>query len=563
MASPRLALAHATPELLAPARGYASRFAAYALVGSGIGVLVAAIERAAEAGLLERVLHAPLAWQIAAPGIGLVIAAVLLSWVGGGLSSSTSDEYVRAFHGERPVLDLHALPVRILAGIATVGLGGTAGLEGPSIYTGATVASNAAVGPLRRLLGDDAARSLLVAGAAAGVAAIFKAPATGVLFALEAPYRNDVARRSLVPALVASATSYLAFAAIAGNERLFAIGPATRSLSLRSEIGGALALGILAGIGARIFASWIHLAKDAGRRRPLALRLPVGVVGMGAAVALAHQIGGSELVLGPSGAPVVDWALDPSRGLGLIAALFVVRMAAVGFTLGAGGVGGVFIPLALQGVLLGRLVAGAVGTEAIALYTIVGLAAFLGAGYRTPLAAVMFVAESTGRADFVVPALLATAVSQAVMGPVSIASYQHDMRRGHLEQRMLLPVSAAMDPSVPTVDVDTTVAELVNTVGYRAPAHALPVVDGEGRYLGLCRLIDAAQAMYDHGPDATVKVFLREEPAVDAAAELRTATELLARHGLDTIAVTDPGGGVLGVLTTEKIAELDSLLAKS
>ncbi|RMH76995.1 MAG: CBS domain-containing protein, partial [Actinomyces sp.] len=541
MASPRLPLT-TTPELLAPARGYAARFAAYALVGTFIGVLVAGIERAAELGLLERVLHAPFAWQIAAPGIGLVVAALVLNWVGGGLSPSTSDEYVRAFHSDNPVLPLHALPVRILAGIATVGLGGTAGLEGPSIYTGATIASNASTGPLRRLLGDDATRSLLAAGAAAGVAAIFKAPATGVLFALEAPYRNDVARRSLVPALVASATSYLTFAAIAGNERLFAIGPSTQSLSLRAEVGGALALGLLAGLGARVFAQWIHAAKDAGKHVTLAVRLPVAVVGMGVAVALAHQIGGTELVLGPSGAPVVDWALDPSRGLGLIAALFVVRMAAVGLTLGGGGVGGVFIPLALQGVLLGRLVAGAVGTEAIALYTIVGLAAFLGAGYRTPLAAVMFVAESTGRADFVVPALLATAVSQALMGPVSIASYQQDMRRGHLEQRMLLPVTAAMDTGIPTVDVDTSVADLVNSVGYRAPAHALPVVDGDGRYLGLCRLVDAAQAMYDHGPDATVKVFVREDPAVDADAQLRTAIEVLARHELDTVAVTDAGG---------------------
>ena len=59
---------------------------------------------------------------------------------------------------------------------------------------------------------------LMVAGAAAGVSAIFKAPATGAVFALEVPYRGDFARRMLLPALVASATGYFAFAAINGTD---------------------------------------------------------------------------------------------------------------------------------------------------------------------------------------------------------------------------------------------------------------------------------------------------------------------------------------------------------
>ncbi len=58
---------------------------------------------------------------------------------------------------------------------------------------------------------------LLVAGAAAGFAAIFKAPATGAVFALEVPYQDDLARRMLLPALVSSASSYLVFVAINGT----------------------------------------------------------------------------------------------------------------------------------------------------------------------------------------------------------------------------------------------------------------------------------------------------------------------------------------------------------
>ena len=74
---------------------------------------------------------------------------------------------------------------------------------------------------LRRLFGDADQRVLMVAGAAAGVAAIFKAPATGAIFALEVPYQDDVARRMLLPALVSAATSYVAFVAVNGTDPLF------------------------------------------------------------------------------------------------------------------------------------------------------------------------------------------------------------------------------------------------------------------------------------------------------------------------------------------------------
>jgi chloride channel protein, CIC family len=62
---------------------------------------------------------------------------------------------------------------------------------------------------------------LLVAGAAAGVAAIFKAPATGAIFALEVPFRDQMARRMLLPALVASASGYLVFVALSDTDPIF------------------------------------------------------------------------------------------------------------------------------------------------------------------------------------------------------------------------------------------------------------------------------------------------------------------------------------------------------
>jgi CIC family chloride channel protein len=76
------------------------------------------------------------------------------------------------------------------------------------------------------------------------------------------------------------------------------------------------------------------------------------------------------------------------------------------------------------GAIVGRGVGEAFNTTDPQLFTLLGMAAFLGAGYRVPLAAVMFVAETTGQPGFIVPALFATVTADLIMGPVSITSYQ-------------------------------------------------------------------------------------------------------------------------------------------
>ena len=96
----------------------------------------------------------------------------------------------------------------------------------------------------------------------------------------------------------------------------------------------------------------------------------------------------APLTIGP-GLAAMEWVVAPDHGLGLIALLFGLRIAATIVSLGAGGVGGLFIPLAVQGVILGQFVGQVLETERPGLYPILGLAAFLGAGYRAPISAVM------------------------------------------------------------------------------------------------------------------------------------------------------------------------------
>ena len=111
---------------------------------------------------------------------------------------------------------------RLVAAVATLGLGGALGYEGPSVYAGATIGERLER-RLPRMFATPGRQALLVAGAAAGVAAIFKAPATGAVFALEVPYQDDLARRSLLPALIGAASGYLTYVAIIGTTPLFTV----------------------------------------------------------------------------------------------------------------------------------------------------------------------------------------------------------------------------------------------------------------------------------------------------------------------------------------------------
>src|SRR5206468_5742813 len=126
---------------------------------------------------------------------------------------------------------------------------------------------------MSRFFSRDDAKVLLVAGAAAGVAAIFKAPATGVVFALEVPYRRDLARRMLLPAMFSAAASYVVFAAINGTTPLFPIAGAP-PFDLR-DLGGAALLGLVCGAGARLFTAALRAAKHMAVRYSPARRLPV------------------------------------------------------------------------------------------------------------------------------------------------------------------------------------------------------------------------------------------------------------------------------------------------
>ena len=537
-------------------------------IGVIVAVVVALFETLTESVLLHWLFDQSLIVLVTAPVVGILAANGLLRWVGRGTSGSTSDEYIRTFHERHPRLPIVHLPGKLLAGVATIGMGGAVGMEGPSIYAGSSIGLwvHEKTGSFLR---RDKARLLLTAGAAAGIAAVFKAPATGVIFAMEAPYREDVTPQALLPSLLAAAASYATFVSLVGTEPVvpfLAGGSVVASEAGLSVLGvdlidlvGALLLGIAAGLGGRGFAWLVRRSKSGAKRYSLSKRLLIGGVGLAALAWIAEVVFESPLTLGP-GTEAMAWVVG-DRGLGLIALLFGLRMAATITTVFAGGVGGLFIPLAALGVVLGEFVGQAIGKDETTLYPILGLAAFLGAGYRAPIAAVMFVAESTGGVgSFVVPALVAAAVSQVVAGPSSVADYQRSVRLGHLERRFTLPLTSILSTDVMTVPPDATVSEFVyfHVLGRRE--RVVPVVEG-GHFLGLARLEDISELDRGQWEETAIGDQMATDlPVGQPSWTLRDAVAAMGEAEIDILAVTDASGAFIGVVTEDDILKLDEIL---
>lgn len=525
------------------------------LVGAITGTGVALFERLVERDSFERLHDAPLGVQAFAPMLGLVAAALALRWVAGGASSGTADEYVRSYHERDRRMSLRAVPGRLLASAFTLGSGGPMGFEGPSLYMGAAIGSGLQH-RVSRFFSREDAKLLMVAGVAAGVAAIFKAPATGAIFALEVPYRDDLARRMLLPAMFSAAAGYVAFVAIAGTAPLFPIS-GTPPFDFR-DLAGAACLGIGCGIGARLFSWMVREAKKWGTRGHPAVRIALAGTVFAGAFALGRVLTGESLMLG-SGYASIRWALEPSHAVITVLAVFVLRAVATGVILGGGGVGGLFIPLVVQGALLGRAFGGAFNVPDVTLFPVLGIAAFLGAGYQVPLAAVVFVAETTGRPGFIVPGLIASAASQLVVGTSSVSAYQRSGRTGHLEARFELPITAVLRTDAMTVPSDATVAELYGFQIAEARLRVVPVVDGS-TYFGMVHATDLSQVPRDTWEETLVRDVARTDgPIGDVTWTLGDALRALERADEDRLAVLD-GGAYLGVVTTGEILKLDEIL---
>jgi chloride channel protein, CIC family len=373
-------------------------------------------------------------WAIL-PGLagGFIVTGLIMQFLTPDPNEHSTEEVIRSYHEHEGRIDVRSFAPKIAAAIMTVGFGGSAALEGPSIYGGGAIGSWlwSKLRPFR--LSQRERRIMLICGAAAGMSAVFRAPLTGIVFALEMPYRDDLAHEALVPSLIASVVSFVTLSSFLGAEPLFNFAGSTSFT--REDLYWSAVLGLLIGLFAVIFVITFRRARSffVRWRLPHWLKLATGGLLTGLCGLLFLNIYPGNLVpLGPNYEAVKE-ILNQHHSSSQLIVFSVLKLAATLFTLAAGGVSAMFVPLFLAGGSLGTAFAqSVVHSSAPGLYAAVGMASFLAAGYKTPLAAVVFVAEATGGRAFIIPSLIGAAVAYAASGDASASGDQrlHDRIQG-------------------------------------------------------------------------------------------------------------------------------------
>jgi len=372
-------------------------------------------------------------WAIV-PGLmaGFLVTGLIMQFLTPDPNEHSTEEIIRSYHEHEGELDLRPFVPKVLAAITTVGSGGSSAMEGPAIYVGASIGSWLWKRLRRLRLTERDRRIMLICGAAAGISAIFRAPLTGIVFALEMPYKDDLAHEALVPSLIASVVSYVTLGSFLNEAPIFDF--ASSSTFTRTDLYWCALLGLIIGLIAMAFVVTFRRMRGyvVRNRMPHWLKLVIGGAGTGLCGVLFLWLYPGKLVpIGPN-YEAVPLILNYAHSTTELLTFCVLKMVATLCTLCAGGVSAMFVPLFLAGGSIGVAFAQTVvHSPALELYAAVGMASFISAAYKTPLAAVVFVAEATGGHAFIVPALIGAAVAYAVSGDASASADQrlHEVRR--------------------------------------------------------------------------------------------------------------------------------------
>jgi CIC family chloride channel protein len=410
--------------------------------------------------------------------LALLLSGYLLSKSSTPVNSGT-EEIVEAYNYSNGKMDIRSFPQKMIAAAVTIGLGGSAGQEGPSVYAGGVVGVWIWSKLARIGLTEDDRRTLILAGAAAGIGAIFKAPLTGIIFALEAPYKDDLAHDALVPSLVAAVISYLTLISIDGSQPLFQFsGIASPSFV---DIVGSAVLGLIVGV---VVLGFLVVYKGVTR---MMKRVPGGFYYKSIIGACALSIIGITSVLMfrrpyPLGISydLINLALTPGTSSLTLLTLFFMKLLATTFTLGTTGVGGIFIPQIAMGASVGGIFGEVFFPSRVDLFVAVGMAAFLAAGYKAPLAAVTFVAETAAGPVYLIPTLIASAISYAITGEASVSEHEKLRNEIDITEIAHLKASDIMITKPIAVPADLSVLDFVEEYFFKYQYKSYPVVDQEG-----------------------------------------------------------------------------------
>jgi chloride channel protein, CIC family len=291
-----------------------------------------------------------------------------------------------------------------LASAIAIGTGGPFGAEGPIIMTGGAFGS---ISAQFLHLSADERKTLLVSGAAAGMAATFDAPLASVLLAVEL-LLFEWRPRSFIPVAAAVAVATVLRVPLLGSGPVFPTPAGALHLDAASY-GLCIASGALAGLLALIATSLVYLSEDAFGRLPIHWMWwpAIGGVIIGIGGLIVPQALGV-------GYDVIEAELNGSIALHLVIGILIVKTLIWSLSLGSGTSGGVLAPMLMIGGALGALEAQVFPGVGAGFWPLIGLAGVLGGVMRSPLTGVVFALELTHRYEALLPLLIGATTAYAI-----------------------------------------------------------------------------------------------------------------------------------------------------
>lgn len=491
------------------------------------------------------------------PIIAMLLTGLILS-VFRVKSSSMADEVVLAYHRPQTGMDYRSALPKLSASVATMGFGASAGMEGASKWLGGTISSYAQwrinrVKWLRPLHGR--VETTMLAGAAAGIAAIFRAPLTGAIMGIESPYKHDLAHESLIHALVAAAASYATFTYFRPATPYFPI-HFTYHLHVR-DLLLCIPLGLLGGLCSHVFLATLARVKRTWKRwsAPTMVKYAAGGLLVSAVAIVSAKLVGQPVTL-QAGLPIANGLLNGQFLLTACLVILVAKVLATAFTFGCGGVGGLFVPSATIGAALGAACDLLFHPSQPGLFCIVGIAAFTGASYNSLLFAAVFIAEATGSPALVVPGLIAS--STAFLVSAGISNSDSQKHRRYSDEAMLARMLCVdwMTTKIVIAPPSETLAHFMDRAVLEHPFQALPVVDPQvGTFLGIAELKALRSVPRDKWAVTTVeRIMDRTAKTVCPTHSMAQAEIALAQDAHDYLPVVDPATDQLvGILSSTDV----------
>jgi chloride channel protein, CIC family len=481
-----------------------------AWVAYGLVWLIALITNIAFYGRISSVLQSPdhhrLGYFVVlVPVIGGVIIGLMARYGSEKIRGHGIPEALEAILFGRSSMEPKVAVLKPLSSAISIGTGGPFGAEGPIIMTGGAVGS---IFAQFFHLSSAERKTLLVAGAAAGMAAIFASPVAASLLAIEL-LLFEWRPRSFIPVAIAAASASAIRVPLLGAGPIF---PVHAHASLTGEgLMFAFMIGIIAGLGSGLLTSLVYGFED------LFTKLPIHWMWWPAIGGLCVGIGGiiEPSVLGVGYETIHALLRGEIVGPALLGLLFGKSLV-WSIALGSGTSGGVLAPLLMMGGALGAAVAPFIPLGDSGLWALVSMAAMMGGTMRSPLTAMIFTVELTQ--DFnVLPALLVGCIAahgvtvlllrRSILTEKVARRGFHVMREYSVDPLTMVRVGEVMERNIPTVPANLRLMELSDRIASRDPQVArhqgLLIVDDNKELAGIITRGDVLRALEQNGHNET------------------------------------------------------------